>query len=255
MEATTKKKGFFHARLSVKKDGPFRTYINILIGYIDTVVLMNFFFIGTSLGIVTIGPGLAAMYDVYEDIAENRNEHRYRAYFRHFKEEFNLPNVLVGLLSVLVMAGLSYAFYFFFLNVKSYIWFTIPMILSILLILYINRFLAYYFLQNSRLNLSFKSRIHNSFLLSIAYIKNLLLCDLGFAVLFLVPLIFIEYCFPLLIVITFSSTSLSCMMSIYSVVNKYALRDIDYDPAEIKETEPNLRLDLINNKKQETVKK
>jgi hypothetical protein len=45
------------------------------------------------------------------------------------------------------------------------------------------------------------------------------------------------------------------MMSIYSVVNKYALRDIDYDPAEIKETEPNLRLDLINNKKQETVKK
>ncbi|MCH3966903.1 MAG: YesL family protein [Bacilli bacterium] len=249
MKEKKQKKSFFHARLSFKRDGPFRTYINILIGYIDSVVLMNFFFLAVSLGIITIGPGLAALYDSYEDLAENRSQKRYRGYFRHFKEEFKLGNILVGFLSTAVLAGLSYSFYFFFLNVKNQIWLTIPVVLTVLVVFFLNRFVAYFFLQNARLKLPVSTILHNSFLLSLAYIKNALICDLGFLAFFLVPLMFLEYCIPVLAVLSFSGAALSCEMSLYSVVDKYCLKDPNLDPAEIKEDDPHLRLDLLDQKK------
>jgi uncharacterized membrane protein YesL len=245
MAEPVKKKGFLHAHLNFRKDGAFMTYINILIGYLDTVVAVNFFFLLTSVGVITIGPGLEAMNEVFNDIADNRTEKRYRSYFRHFKESFNVPLIVFGLLLAGLMAGFSYAFIFAFMNLNKHSWIVSIMILSVFFMFFLSRFASYVFLQYARMKLSFKQILKNSFYLAAGYPKALVLTDLSFLICIVVPLIFIEYAFPFLLIIGFSLLVLSSMMSVYSIVDHYVIKGEEDEEGEPKEDKPNFRLDLI----------
>jgi uncharacterized membrane protein YesL len=244
--AEKEKKHFFHARLNLSRYGSFATFINILIGYIDTVVLDNFFFILTSLGIITIGPGLASLHACFEDCVANRTEHRYRAYFRHFKEAFHLPIILLGLLLTGVYAALGYGFFFFHINLATHLWLTVFLVLDVFLFFFLARFFAYFFLQYVRMELPIKTLLKNAWLLSLSHPKEMLIGDVGFALFFLIPLVFIDRAFPLFIAMSFTGAVLSEMMSVYKIVDSYVLKDVDEDDdGEVKETRPNLRLDLL----------
>ncbi len=245
----TEKKTFFHGRLSFRKYGSFPTYINILIGYIDTVLILNLFFLVTSLGIITIGPGLAAMHQVYEDIIGNRTEKRYRAYFRYFAEDFTFPIILFGLLLTAMMAGFSYGFFFFQLNFSAYPWMVVFFVLDIVVFLFLARLSAYFFTQFARMTLPFKTLFSNALRLSLGYFRNLLVCDLGFVVFFGLPLIFVDRAFPVFLIIGFAGTVLSCMMSVYGPVNNYVLMEDKPDTDDVPETKATLHLDLIDTKK------
>jgi hypothetical protein len=74
----------------------------------------------------------------------------------------------------------------------------------------------------------------------------MLIGDVGFALFFLIPLVFIDRAFPLFIAMSFTGAVLSEMMSVYKIVDGYVLKDVDEDDdGEVKETRPNLRLDLL----------
>ena len=218
------RKGFFLRNLS-KSDSPFRNFISILIGYIDNVVLYNIFFIVTSIGIVTIGPAIYAIYKGYNRIIANQTDHRYRRFFKDVKENFNLEICLMGFILALLVGGIIYMFNF--------------------LLLYVVTFFSFYFQMKVKMDLPGKVILNNAFRLAAGSIRSIIFVLFSFAIFFLVPLIFlIFYTIPLFILFCFSATFLSCMMSTYSTVEKYLI----YTP-EIEEKEeeiPDLKIKDID---------
>ena len=242
----------FHNKIN-KKDKSYKKFIAIFIGYLDTVLLLNIFFIGTCLSIVGIGPSLISMTKSFLLISENKIEKRYSTYFINFKKYFNLVNVLFGLIITSLLAGLFYLFIFFYINTPSAQYLIIPWVLDVFLILFIICFSSYFSLMYLRMDLSVKTIIKNSIYLSIGGIKNNIFCSLSFIIVFVVPLIFIIQTFALFITIIFSTTVLACMFSVYSLVDKYIIYPYDYEMVEQKEDNssklnlPNSNIDEISN--------
>ena len=238
------RKGFFLRNLS-KSDSPFRNFISILIGYIDTVVLYNIFFIVTSIGIVTIGPAIYAIYKGYNRIIANQTDHRYRRFFKDVKENFNLEICLMGFILALLVGGIIYMFIFFFINTGNNQWMIVPWVAANFLLLYMVTFFSFYFQMKVKMDLPGKVIINNAFRLAAGSIRSIIFVLFSFAIFFLVPLIFlIFYTIPLFVLFCFSATFLSCMMSTYSTVEKYLI----YTP-EIEEKEeeiPDLKIKDID---------
>ena len=250
-----KKKSFFHRSLS-RKDSPFANYINILIGYADTRVIYNFFFVLVSLGIVTIGPAFVARNDCFNDFLANKTEKRYRLFFAKFKKNFNLGNVLFGLILTSLEAALGYLFVFCRINFKNNARRIAPWIASVFLQGYLAVVFSYYALRTVRRNLPTKTIVKNAFILAIGGGKSSLISLFSFVILVLLPAFFFEYCFLLFVLIEFSWVTLSRRMADYPLVDKYVI----YDPEKIEEEEhpkepkANLRLDLIQKTPEEIEK-
>lgn len=238
------KKHLFFRSLN-KNDGPFRNFISILIGYIDTILLYNIFFIITALGIVTIGPALVSMVDCYNDFVANKTEHRYRKFFQYLKRNFNVENVILGIVLTGILAGLCYLFIFFLINTPENQWMIVPWILAHILMIYSVCFFSFYSLMKVRINLPTKIIITNALKLALGSIKSILFVLLSFGIIFFVPLVFFEYTFPLFILISFSTTTLACMMSCYSEVDKHVI----YMPNDLEvkeEKKGDIKFDLID---------
>ena len=239
--------GLFHRRLK-RSDSAFKNYISILIGYLDTVILYNFFFLGVSLGIVTIGPALVGMVDCYNEFLSNHTEHRYRLFFQKLKENFNLPNVIFGILLTGSLASFAYLFLFYATNWGSHAW-IIPMwVITNVVMLYLVTSFSYYALGKVRMQLDTKTILSNSFKLAAGAIKQNLIAWFAFALFFLVPAIFYEYCIPLLVLLSLSGCVLSMMMACYPALDPFVIlspeeEEVEENPVEEK---PNLRLDLID---------
>lgn len=238
------KKHLFFRNLN-KNDGPFRNFISILIGYIDTILLYNIFFIVTALGIVTIGPALVSMVDCYNDFVANKTEHRYRKFFQYLKRNFNVENVILGIVLTGILAGLCYLFLFFLINTPKNQWMIVPWILAHILMIYSVCFFSFYSLMKVRINLPTKIIITNALKLALGSIKSILFVLLSFGIIFFVPLVFFEYTFPLFILISFSATTLACMMSCYTEVDKHVI----YMPNDLEvkeEKKGEIKFDLID---------
>lgn len=250
-----KKKTFFHRSLS-RKDSPFSNYINLLIGYADTRLLYNFFFLAMSLSLVLIGPSFVARNECFNQFLSGKTEKRYRLFFRKVKENFSLSNVLFGLFLASGEAALGYLFVFCRINFKAADYLLAVWIAAVFLQRYLATVFAYYALRKVRRNLDSKTIIKNSLILALGSIKSDRIAGFSFIVLILVPVFFFEYCFPLFFLIEFSWVTLSRRMAIYSTVDKYVI----YNPEEIekeenpKEPKANLRLDLINKKPEDILK-
>lgn len=232
-----------------RDDSPFKNFISILIGYADTVVLYNIFFLLTSLGIVTIGPGLVSIVECYNDFVGNKTEKRYRRYFKYLKKNFNLENSLLGIIFTGLIALIFYLFVFFLINTGKYSWLIAPWILANVILFYLVAFVSFYILMRIRIYLPIKTVINNSLRLAAGAIKSVIGCLVSFGVFILVPFIFLEYAFPLLILISFTAAILGCTMSVYKEVDKlciYSDADLDKDLNEIEEKKANLKLDMID---------
>ena len=107
-----KEKKHFFLRNIRRDDSPFKNFISILIGYADTILLYNIFFILTSLGVITIGPGLVSMTECFNEFVGNKTEHRYRRYFQKFKKNFNFENCLLGVIFTALVALLVYFLFY-----------------------------------------------------------------------------------------------------------------------------------------------
>ena len=244
-----KEKSHFFLRNIRRDDSPFKNFISILIGYADTILLYNIFFILTSLGIITIGPGLVSMTECFNEFVGNKTDHRYRRYFQKFKKNFNFENCLLGVIFTGFVALICYLFIFFFINTPKHVWLIAPWVLSNVFLVYLVSFTSFYILMRIRIDLPIKIVITNSLKLAAGAIKSVIFCLLSFGVMIVVPAVFFEYTFPLFILIEFSMTTLACMMSVYSEVDKlciYSDKDLDTDLNEVEEKKANIKLDLID---------
>ena len=98
--------------------------------------------------------------------------------------------------------------------------------------------------------------IHNAFLFTSGAAVPALLCLLSFAVLFVLPFVFLEYCWPLFVLLLFAWLNLSLMMSIDKTVDRYVIvnPDVEEEKQEAEE-HPHLRLDLLDDPKPNPKKK
>lgn len=245
-----KKHSFFHQHLNFKKDGPFNTYFNILIGYIDSVIFLNLFFILTSILVFSFGPSLCAVVATYNDLANNKDEKRYRAYFKHFKEYLTIPMIIFGVLYLGFLCLAVYSSWFYFLNTQNSLWFYIPFILTLLIFLLLTVFATYLTQLYVRMDVNFKTIFKNALLLTFSKGANALLCVFSFALFFVLPFLLIEYLFLFFIIIGFSVCILSCNMSVYSVVDKFLIKTSD----EEEKGEKPIKTDLIDKKYKNTIR-
>ena len=252
------KNNIFHNKIN-RNDKSYKKFIIIFIRYLDTVLMLNIFFIGTCLSIVGIGPSLISMTKSFLLISENKIEKRYSTYFINFKKYFNLVTVFFGLIIIGLLAGLFYLFIFFYTNTPTAQYLIVPWILDIFLILFIICFSSYFSLMYLRIDLSVKTIIKNSIYLAVGGIKNNIFCSLSFIIIFVIPLIFVIQTFVLFITIVFSTTVLACMFSVYTLVDKYVIYPYDYETVDQKDDKSsklnlsNSNINEISNNKEENL--
>lgn len=240
-----KKKHFFHGYIS-SQDSYFKKYISILIGFLDTMIIDNIFFIICSIPIISIGPALLALASSILDINENKIEKRYRKYFFHFKEHFNLKIIIFGLIVSLSIASLSYTILLCYINLPNFQFLIIIWVLATFLLLYVVNFASFFILMYLKMDVDFKTVVSNSFKLSAGSIKSNLLCDLAFIVAIILPLIFLIRAFFILILLSFSFTLLSCLMAVYPTVDKYLIYPYEKYFVDSKKDEDESKLNLDN---------
>ena len=245
-----KRNKIFHNQIH-RSDKNYKKFISIFIGYLDTVVILNIFFIITSLTIVGIGPSIISITKSYLLISENKIEKRYRTYFKNFKKYFNPLTVFFGIIVTGLLAGLFYLFIFFYINTPTSTYLVIPWILDVFLILFIVNYSSYFSLMYLKMDLDSKTILKNSLYLSIGGIKNNIFCSLSFIIIFVIPLIFIIQTFILFVVLVFSTTILACTFSVYSLIDKYVIYPYDKEKEMIDKpttSEDKFEVDISNTK-------
>ncbi len=83
------------------------------------VMILNVLWIVCSLPVITFGASTIALYYALMKDAKDEGTHYVQLFFRSFKQNFR-QGVIVGLIYLLSVAGLAYAFYFYTLNLQSF---------------------------------------------------------------------------------------------------------------------------------------
>lgn len=135
---------------------------------IGDLMLLNFFFLLTSIPIITIGAAYTAMYTVIFRFGTDREEGTIRSYFKAFKENFKQATILW--LIVLLCGGTAaintYVFYLFPTAMRyAFILFAMLFVLVLLISTYIFPLLSQF--ENSK-----RSTLRNALILSLAYLPR-----------------------------------------------------------------------------------
>ncbi|MGN0394274.1 MAG: YesL family protein [Coprococcus sp.] len=187
--------------MKLNMDSPVIDFMNTTAQY----VALNIVFIISCIPIITIGPAIAAMYQVL--LREARGEHGYiiRKYLQHFKEMF-VQGVFTFLLFMILLAVGLFSFIFWH-GMAS----TISAVVNVLLIIMLVAVLSamiYVFPLMARFKNSFGQTIKNAFYISLSNIKYtmafLLIHVFVFGMIYLFPVVrifmifigfsFVTYC-------------------------------------------------------------
>ena len=98
-----------------------------------------------------------------------------------------------------------------------------------------------------RSNLDYKTCLTNGLKLAAGSIKHSLFCSLSFILLFVTPLIFIERTFILFIVIEFTLSILACLLSTYSLVDKYIIYQVSEEEVQKEIDKKEFKVEFDNN--------
>lgn len=226
LDSSINKRKFFHLQIN-KNDSSLKKFFLVLFSYIDTLIVLNLFFIVFSLGIITFGPTLLSISESIIKITNNKGNKIYSSFFKSFKNYFKLQYIIFGIAFLLIIGGTTYLSFFFFQNLFDHQYLIVPWILMIFLVLFIIDASSSYILFTIRSKLDNITCLTNGIKLAAGSIKHSLFCSLSFIILFITPLIFIERTFILFIVIEFTLTILACLLSTYSLVDKYIIYQVN----------------------------
>ena len=143
---------------------PVMDYINMISHYI----LLNIIFVILCLPIITIGPAVAALYQVL--LSEVRGEHKYliRNFFKYFKEVF-VQGILLFVVFGTILSILGFSLIFWY-SVGSPIATIITVILAFLTVFF-SCSLLYAFPLIARFKNTTKQVIKNTFLFTLTHTK------------------------------------------------------------------------------------
>ena len=141
------------------------------------LLLLNFFFLITSLPIFTVGASLTAMYTVCFRFGTDREMGTTRSFFKAFRDNFKQATVLwLILLVLMVMCCVNIVLFFLMRNTLHYLWILFALLLGIALLIFC---LAFPLL--SQFDNTVKTTFKNALLLSIAYLPRAALIALMWA--------------------------------------------------------------------------
>ena len=177
LDSSINKRKVFHLQIN-KNDSSLKKFFLVLFSYIDTLIVLNLFFIVFSLGIITFGPTLMATSESIIKITNNKGNKIYSSFFKSFKNYFKLPYIIFGIVFLLIIGGTTYLSFFFFQNIFDYQYLIVPWILMIFLVLFIIDASSSYILFTIRSKLYNITCLTNGIKLAAGSIKHSLFCSL-----------------------------------------------------------------------------
>ena len=138
---------------------------------IGDLLLLNFFFLITSLPIITLGASVTSMYAVCFRFGTDRETGTIKGYFTAFKDNFKQATLMwLGLLFLLAATGATVVLFLLMPGWMHYLW--IPFAIAFILALFITLFAFPLLSQfDNRNSVTFK----NALILSIAYLPRVVL--------------------------------------------------------------------------------
>ena len=141
---------------------------------VGDLLLLNFFFLLTSLPIITIGAAITAMYTVCFRFGTDREMGTIKSYFRAFKENFKKATALwLGILFLILATGATVVLFILMPGWMHFLWipFAIVFLLAVFVGLYVFPLLSQF---ENKISVTFK----NALILSIAYLPRTVLMGL-----------------------------------------------------------------------------
>lgn len=213
-----------HSIYKIDQKNGWSIFGGVFINSAGQILLLNLLLIVFSGLIFTAGPAYAAAFDELNLLAVENNSNFIGNYFKFFKKEFKLRNILFEIIHLAILAGLVYGIWFYLLNTKVSILFYILVVLSFVLLGYVALVGFYFYQTNSRIDIKFSLKIKNAVLLSASYPGHALTGSLSFYIFFALPAFFWDRAWIFLIIFSLSLTFLGGMASTYNVVEKYVIK-------------------------------
>ena len=209
--------------LNEQRKTPINQFLSLFITKILLLITLNLLFILTCIPLFTIPASITSMQKVIQRvISPSDHPANMKVYFSTFKANF-IQSSLFGIPIMILMMGIGYGVYFYYLNSDSILLLVLS-IFSILLflILYTASMIAYQMLPS--VELSMKALIKNSFILTFSYPKTSLFGAIISLIIVGTGVWFFPYSTPLLLLIVFSFSSFVSTFIIYPLIQKHIIK-------------------------------
>ena len=197
---------------------------------------LNFLFILTCLGVVTIPAAITARNAITITMYRDKNHFLWRDYWKAFKADF-WRSLLGGAVFGVLLALFFISTYFYYqLTQRAGYMFIVPMVLSIFMFLVTYISAVYFFRMLPTVELKLWPLFKNSVMLFFLNFPRNLLALLILAIFAFVGFGLLPYSAVVLVGIHFSLLSLSLSFITYGAVEKYVIQSEDEEPEPSMET-------------------
>ena len=191
---------------------------------------LNFLFLLTCLGVVTIPAAITARHYITLTMYRDKNHFLWRDYMKAFKTDF-WRSLLGGVVFGVLLAVFSLATFFYFqLARQDGMFFVVPMILSVFMLLVTFISAVYFFEMLPTVDVKFWPLFKNSFMLFFLNFPRNLLALLISAIFIFVGFGLLPYSAVVLLCIHFSLMALSLNFITYNAVEKYVIVSDEEEP-------------------------
>jgi len=155
-------------------------------------------------------------------LSEKEQPSVFKAYFTAFKTDF-LKSTILGIPFILILVGLGYASYYYYMNSTS-VFFLGLSVFCILLLLLVYSVALMAFQMIPSVDLPIKSIVKNALILNFSFPMVSLICAIGSLAIVITGLWFFPYSTPLLLLIVFSFSSYFVSFIVYPVIQKNIIK-------------------------------
>ncbi len=197
---------------------------------------LNFLFLLTCLGVVTIPAAITARNAITVTMYRDKNHFLWRDYWKAFKADF-WRSLLGGAVFGILLGVFFIASYFYFqLSRQSGMFFIVPLVLSIFMLLVTYITAVYFFRMLPTVDLKLWPLFKNSFMLFFLNFPRNLLALLIAGIFGFVGIGLFPYSAVVLVGVHFSLLSLALSFITYNGVEKYVIMSDDEEEEESMET-------------------
>jgi hypothetical protein len=197
---------------------PIGLFIYLLISKLLLFILLNLLFVLTSIPLFTLPQSIYSLNKSISYILSGGEESIIKVYFKAFKMDV-LYSFCVGLLSIIILSGLGYAAFFYYLNSEQWYYLFLFFLLVILFLISYSIFM-YSYLMLISVKLPLKSILKNAIILTFSFPKESIVGTVGSLSVLVLGSLYFPYSTPFLLLLVFS---ISCFISSFfclSVIQK-----------------------------------
>lgn len=196
--------------------------IDVLTSETGSVILANFLFLLTSIPIFTIGASALTLQKIIIDLFDGKKVAVLKTYFPLFKSNFK-NGMKIFAIFLPIFAILSFASYFYILNVQSNSFFVVLSLLALLTIAVLVGVLTYLFAIIVKVDIKFTHAMKNAFVLYFGFPLRSLLTTTLTILLIGVFIFYLPYTLPLYLLLTFSFTSMVSTVIVLPMIEEHLI--------------------------------